>query len=133
MADYPDFEKSCGYGDVTGILGANCRHSYWPFLEGTMERTYADTELEAMKPENRSKIAYDGKEYDDYQATQLQRKLERTIRKIKRRKMAFEAAGLKEDATAAGARLRALNKKYTEFSKAAGLPRQIDRMRVEYP
>lgn len=86
-----------------------------------------------MKPENRPKIEYDGKEYDDYQATQIQRKLERTIRKVKREKMAFESAGLKEDATAAGARLRALNKKYTEFSKAAGLPRQIERMRVEYP
>ncbi len=21
MEDYPDFEKSCGYGDVTGIFG----------------------------------------------------------------------------------------------------------------
>lgn len=98
-----------------------------------MERTYSDKELEAMKPENRPKIVYDGKEYDDYEATQMQRKLERTIRKVKREKMAFEAAGLKEDATAAGTRLRALNKKYREFSKAAGLPEQRERMRVEYP
>ncbi len=86
-----------------------------------------------MKPENRPKITFDGVEYDDYQATQMQRKLERTIRKQKRRKAAFEAAGQTEDATAAGARLRALNAKYTAFSKAAGLPRQIERMRVEYP
>ena len=98
-----------------------------------MERTYTDDQLEAMKPENRPKIVYDGVEYDDYTASQQMRKIEREIRKVKRRKMAFEAAGLKEDATAAGARLRALNKKYTEFSKAAGLPRQIERMRVEYP
>ena len=26
MADYPDFAETCGYGSVTGILGANCRH-----------------------------------------------------------------------------------------------------------
>ena len=25
MTDYPDFEKTCGYGSVTGIGGANCR------------------------------------------------------------------------------------------------------------
>lgn len=25
MAEYPDFEKTCGYGSVTGIVGANCR------------------------------------------------------------------------------------------------------------
>ena len=123
----------CGKGDVQGIGGANCRHSYWPFVDGVMERTYTDTELEAMKPENRPKITFDGVEYDDYQAQQMQRKLERTIRKQKRRKAAFEAAGQTEDATAAGARLRALNAKYTAFSKAAGLPRQIERMRVEYP
>lgn len=98
-----------------------------------MERTYTDEELEAMKPENRPKIEYDGKEYDDYQKTQAQRRLEREIRKTKRRKMAFESAGLKDDATAAGARLRILNKKYKEFSKAAGLPEQRERMRVEYP
>ena len=78
-------------------------------------------------------MVFDGKEYDTYACTQAQRRLEREIRKTKRRKLAFESAGLKEDATAAGARLRALNKKYNEFSKAAGLPRQIERMRVEYP
>ena len=26
MAVYPDFEQLCGYGSVTGIGGANCRH-----------------------------------------------------------------------------------------------------------
>lgn len=26
MAVYPDFEQSCGYGSLTGIGGANCRH-----------------------------------------------------------------------------------------------------------
>ena len=131
--DYPYLEDACGYGDVTGILGANCRHSFFAFVEGVMERSYTDKELEAMKPENRPKLEYGGKEYDDYQKTQAQRRLEREIRKIKRRKLAFEAAGLKDDATAAGARLRALNKKYKEFSKAAGLPEQRERMRVEYP
>lgn len=27
MAEYPDFEKTCGYGSVTGIGGANCRYA----------------------------------------------------------------------------------------------------------
>lgn len=133
MADYPDFEKSCGYGDVTGILGANCRHSFWAYVEGVSERTYTDEELESMKPENRPKIQFEGREYDDYQATQKQRQIERTIRRWKCRKIAAEASGDKEDATAAGARLRRLNAEYTAFSKAAGLPRQIERMRVEWP
>ena len=131
--NYAYLEDACGYGDVTGILGANCGHNFHPFLEGIMERTYTDQQLEEMKPENRPKTMFEGKEYDDYQCREKQRQIENSVRKIKRRKAAFEAAGQTEDATAAGARLRALNAKYTAFSKAAGLPRQIERMRVEYP
>ena len=129
---YPDFERTCGYGSVTGIGGANCRHSYWPYIEGVSERTYTDAELEAMKPENRPKIRFEGREYDDYQATQKQREIERTVRKLKRRKAAFGAAGLTEDAQAANIRLRRLNEEYRNFSRAAGLKEQRERMRVLY-
>lgn len=85
-----------------------------------------------MKPENRPKIVFEGKEYDDYQATQMQRRVEREIRKQKRLKTAYEAAGLTDQATAAGSRLQILNRKYKEFSKAAGLPEQRERMKVSY-
>ncbi len=132
MNSYPDFVKTCGYGHVQGIGGANCRHSFWPYIEGVSERTYSDKELEGMKPENRPKVKFEGKEYDDYQATQMQRRIERTIRKQKRLKTAYEAAGLTDDAAAAGARLRTLNRKYREFSKAAGLKEQRERMKVLY-
>ena len=86
-----------------------------------------------MKPENRPLIEFEGKKYNDYQATQKQREIERTIRKKKREQAGFEAAGLTEQATAAKAYLRALNKKYRDFSKAAGLPEQRERIRVLYP
>ena len=85
-----------------------------------------------MKPENRPKTKFEGREYDDYEATQKQREIERTIRKLRRRKAAFEAAGLKEDAQAASIRLQLLSAEYTAFSKAAGLPEQRDRMKVLY-
>ena len=97
-----------------------------------MTPTYSESELEAMKSENRPKVLFDGKEYDTYESSQQQRKLEREIRKTKRRKAAFDAAGLKEEATAAGARLTLLNQKYRDFSKAAGLPTQLERVRVLY-
>ena len=44
----------------------------------------------------------------------------------------YAAAGLDDEAAAAGSKLRALNKKYKEFSKAAGLPEQRERMRALY-
>ncbi len=85
-----------------------------------------------MKPENRPKIKFEGQEYDDYQAAQKQRQIERTVRKLRRRKAAFEAAGLTEDAQAASIRLQRLNQEYRAFSKAAGLPEQRERMKVSY-
>lgn len=85
-----------------------------------------------MKPENRPKIKFDGREYDDYQATQMQRRIERQIRTDTRLKKAYEAAGLEKDAQNSKIRLRQLNKKYREFSKAAGLPEQRERMKVRY-
>lgn len=132
MAEYPDFAKTCGYGSVTGIGSANCRHSWWPYIEGVSERTYTDAELESMKPENRPKIQFEGREYDDYQATQKQRQIERTIRKLKRRKTAYKAAGLTLESDAAGSALNSEMKKYKAFSKKAGLPEQRERMKVLY-
>lgn len=96
-----------------------------------MERTYTDEQLEDMKPENH-KFVFDGKEYDQYSASQMQRRLERSIRKQKRLKNAYEKSGLTEDARAANIKLRRLNAKYKAFSKAAGLPLQRERTKVLY-
>lgn len=128
---YPDFDESCAPGNVQGIGGANCRHTYSPFLEGIMEPAYSKEDLGSMKADNH-KFVFDGKEYNGYSSTQMQRKIERSIRKQKRLKTSYEAAGLNDKATASGARIRALNKKYREFSAAAGLPEQRDRIKVLY-
>ena len=129
--EYPDFEETCGYGDVTGIGGANCKHTWFPFIEGIMERTYTDEQLESMKAE-KHKFTFEGKEYDGYKATQKQREIERTIRKLKREQAAFKAAGLSQEEQAIATAIQRLNVKYKEFSKAAGLPEQKERMKVLY-
>lgn len=84
-----------------------------------------------MKPENH-KFTFEGKEYDGYSASQKQRQIERTVRKLKREQTAYKAAGLTEEHQAVTARIRRLNAKYKAFSEAAGLPMQRERMRVEY-
>lgn len=83
-----------------------------------------------MKPENRPKTEFEGKKYDDYQATQFQRRIEAELRKQERRRAAFEAAGLKDDLRATNIKINRLREKYKEFSKAAGLPTQWDRTAV---
>ena len=129
--DYPDFVETTGYGTGPGLGGWNCKHHYYSFVEGVSEPTYSKKDLEAMKGENR-KFTFEGKEYDGYSASQKQRQIERTVRKLKREQTAYKAAGLTEEEQAVTARIRRLSKEYKVFSEAAGLPLQRERMRVEY-
>ena len=95
-----------------------------------MERTYTDEELAHI--DDGHDVDFEGKHYTAYEATQKQRKIERTVRKLKRQQTAYKAAGLEEDAHAVTARIRRLNKEYEAFSEAAGLPLQRERMKVTY-
>lgn len=125
---YPSIYEVCGLGAVDGLEGANCRHRRFPWVEGVSERTYTDEQLEHI--DDGLGCTYDGKTYTAYEATQMQRRVEREIRKLKREKAAYKAAGLHEDETAVSIRLRRLNSKYKAFSAAAGLPEQPERMKV---
>ena len=127
---YPSIYDACGLGAVDGLEGANCRHRRYPWVEGVSERTYTDEQLQHI--DDGLGCEYDGKKYTAYEATQMQRRIERTIRKQKRLKNAYETAGLTGDATTANIKLRRLNAKYKEFSKAAGLPEQRERLKVLY-
>lgn len=124
---YPDFVSTCGYGDIRGIGGANCRHKYTAFVPGIMERSYTDEELANIDP---PPFTFEGKEYSAYDATQMQRRLETAMRAQKRKMIGFEAAGDKERYTAAKAKYRALSAKYKAFSKAADLPEQRQRLYI---
>lgn len=127
---YPSIYEVCGLGAVDGLEGANCRHRRYPWVEGVSERTYTDEQLQHI--DDGLGCEYDGKKYTAYEATQEQRKVERTIRKLKREKTAYNAAGLTDEEQAVNIKLRRLNAKYKAFSKAAGLPEQRERMKVLY-
>ena len=72
--------KDIGYGEATGFKGVNCHHDWYPYYEGS-SRTYTQEQLDAWENEI---VTYNGKEYSKYEATQVQRKLERQIRKDKK-------------------------------------------------
>ena len=77
--------KDIGYGEATGFKGVNCHHDWLPYYPGSA-RTYTQEQLDAWENE---KVTYNGKEYSKYDATQLQRAMERKIRADKK-----ELAGL---------------------------------------
>lgn len=124
---YPSFVEKCGYGDVRGIRGANCRHRYFAFVEGVSERVYTDEQLENIDPEP---FEYQGKTYTAYEATQQQRRLESSIRKYKRLVTGYRASGLEEDLQNASIRLKRLTQEYKSFSDASGLRMQPERARI---
>lgn len=127
---YPNIYEVCGLGAVDGLEGANCRHRRYPWVEGVSERTYTDKQLSHI--DDGLGCEFEGTTYSAYEATQQQRKIERTIRKLKREKAAYHAAGLTEEEQTVSIRLRRLNAKYKDFSAAAGLPEQKERMKVLY-
>lgn len=127
---YPSIYEVCGLGAVDGLEGANCRHRRNVWVEGVSERTYTDEQLAHI--DDGLGCTFEGKTYTAYEATQEQRKVERTIRKLRREKAAYKAAGLHEEEQAVNIRLRRLNAKYKAFSAAAGLPEQRERMKVLY-
>lgn len=129
---YPDFIENTGYGTGPGLGGWNCKHHYYPFVEGVSSRTYTDKQLREI---DQPPFEYQGRTYDQYQASQRQREIERSIRKQKRIQKAAEALGTEEaakDATAARAKIRLLNREYRLFSEAANLPLQRERTKVVY-
>lgn len=130
LGKYSDMVQNTGYGYVDGLSGANCRHKKYPWIEGVSERTYTDEQLAHI--DDGHDVDFEGKHYTAYQATQKQRQIERTVRKLRREQAAYKAAGLTEEYRSVTARIRRLNAEYKAFSEAAGLPMQRERMRVEY-
>lgn len=127
---YPSIYDVCGLGAVDGLEGANCRHRRNVWVEGVSERTYTDEQLAHIDDD--LGCTFDGKTYTAYEATQMQRRVERQIIKQKRFVTAYKASGQMDEYHAAKAKFTRLNSKYKAFSKAAKLPLQWERTKVLY-
>lgn len=123
---YEDFVTATGYGTVTGLCGANCRHSFSAFFEG-MTNPYTQYDSE----ENRKQ----------YEAEQKQRAMERRIRKTKREAMGYREAmenAQTEETKAAfeakyqkkAALLQEQNKAYNQYCEETGLKKLPDRITI---
>lgn len=124
---YEDFVTATGYGTGNGLGGWNCRHSFFPYFEGLSENAYPKEELREIESKT---VFYNGEEIPLYDATQMQRKNERDIRRHKRRIAGLEAASVdKKDVQAAKAALRQAQAKQRDFCSQTGLQRDYFRER----
>lgn len=129
---HQDLEDVCGLGDVTGLCGANCRHSYYAFLPGTSSRAYSDEYLEELREEDERIRTFGGREYDGYGATQRQRQYETTMRSQRAEiRQLKEGRAPEEDIQAAQARYLNTLHEYQRFSKAMDLEPQMERVYMD--
>lgn len=111
------------------ISTLNCHHTTFPIVMGVSEPVYDKETLEAYRKQTEDEnIQIGDKKYSQYQCSQLQRKIENSVRKDKIKKAVEKTAG--NDTTKVDKRLKMLNNKYNEVSKKSGLPRRPELMRV---
>jgi len=113
---YELLSVATGYGEVDGLCGVNCRHSFFPYFPGLSKQSQ---DIPGKK-ENR----------ETYEATQKQRYLERNIRSAKREASVCRAAGDSEGSAKAQARVKAYQSKMREFIDNSGLTRQYPREQI---
>lgn len=126
-----ELETVCGLGTVTGLCGANCYHSYSPFMKGIDTPTYSEEELDRMNEEENMPKEYNGRQYTAYEAQQRQRQLETAMR-ADRQKIELLTQGGADYDTITGAKVRYFQRQdeYVKFSKDMGLPEQWERVTV---
>lgn len=108
--------SSSSYGEPDGILGINCHHHKYPFVDGVNFQRY---------------FPYDKDENEErYKEFQKQRAMERRVRETSRQADMLEAAGDTEGAKAVRKKLREQRKDYREYSNEHGLAVHNDRLTV---
>lgn len=119
----------CGYGTVTGLCGANCRHTFHPFIPGVSERLYPDDWLEEQNKREAQTKEWNGKQLNAYEQTQQQRKMETAMRAQRQKIRLMQEAGAdKDDVMLEKAKYQGQLNEYKRFSKKMGLAEQRERI-----
>lgn len=122
----------CGLGEVAGLCGANCRHSYMAFVKGYSVRTYTPEQLRELEEKEKQTKMYRGKQYTPYEASQAQRQMETKMRSQRAYAKHLQNGGASKDDVLA-AKIRYLNTlhQYQRFSRAMKLKEQMERVYMD--
>lgn len=118
---YPELVAATGYGTAAGIGGVNCRHLLFPYYPG-QAKTYSRAQL---RDYNEAKYTYNDAKLTEYQASEIQRGLERGVRRWKTESAAMTAAG--EDNAFAAAKVREWQARLRDFVDQTGMRRDYFR------
>jgi hypothetical protein len=104
------------YGEPAGLKGVNCRHLFYPYIEGVSRKTYEPYD------EDKNRAVYE--------ESQQQRLLERNIRKAKRELLMMEEVGDNEGIKAAKKKVRERQADMRTFIDDTGRTRNRPREQI---
>lgn len=139
IEEYEKMQNHLPFKDLQGnvyepldrpISELNCYHYVFYGIAGVSKPNYTDEELNNILKENEKGIELDGQKYTIYEMSQIQRRLETSIRKQKDLQIIGRASGNKEIVENAQRKITELTHKYKQVSDISGLPYKRDRLRV---
>ena len=122
----------CGLGTVTGLLGANCYHTYYPFFPGISERNWSDDWLEEQNRKENKPKEFRGKEYALYEAKQRQRQMETAMRAQREKVQMLQNGGAdRQEVMLQKAKYQGQLNEYAAFSRKMGLKEERERIYLD--
>lgn len=122
----------CGLGTVTGLLGANCYHEYYPFFPGISERNWSDEWLEEQNLKENTPKEWYGKGYTVYEAKQKQRQMETAMRAQREKvKLLKKGDSDPDEVLLERCKYQGQLDEYARFSKKMGLKQERERIYLD--
>nr|DAE35530.1 MAG TPA: minor capsid protein [Caudoviricetes sp.] len=121
MVFEPEFEGH----DRRSISEYNCYHYIFSIVLGVSKPQYSNKQLQEIINNANKKTTFDGKEYTQYELTQLQRKIETAIREAKDTQILARASEDNELILQSQTRITQLTTKYKQLCNVSGLPNKL--------
>lgn len=123
-----DHDDKNGYRPISEM---NCYHAIFSIVLGVSKPLHTKKELKEILEDNNKGFDFDNKHYNTkYDGLQLQRSIEREIRKQKDIQILGRASGDDELVLQAQQKITQLTNKYKELSDVSGLPPKLKRLQV---
>ena len=121
MVFEPEFEGH----DRRSISEYNCYHYIFSIVLGVSKPQYSNKQLQEIIDNKNKTFQFDGKTYNMYEGTQLQRRIESTIRQEKDTQIIAKASEDNELVLQSQTRITQLTTKYKQLCSVSGLPNKL--------
>ena len=119
------FEPEFKGHDRRSISEYNCYHYIFSIVLGISKPQYSDKQLKEIIDNKNKTFEFDGKTYNMYEGSQIQRRIESAIRQEKDTQILARASGDNELVLQSQTRITQLTTKYKQLCNISGLPNKL--------